>query len=215
YNFFSNFREELDFLGSFSTIRDERDQLLEDNIVLQMQLAEAKKENEALVALQRQEQFDLPYELIPVRVIRSNEQEIGEVILNKGVDQGVIVGDIVVYDNYAVGEVIEVIGNISRVRLLTSPESIVPVISLDNGTKGIVEGDVTLGLRLDEIVIEDEVLEGEVIITSGVNSNYPYGLIAGRVGEIFVVESEVTKSAKLDTNIEYGNLDKLYIIKST
>lgn len=212
YNFFSGIRSDIEFLSGIAEVRSEKEDLEKENIALTSEIAVLQKQLKEYEVLEKQLQFDLSYNLLPARIVKYNQERIGEITINKGEKDGVKVGNIVIIDNYAVGEVINVIGDVAQVRLITSPDSKIPVISLNNDTKGVAKGDVTSGIVLEEILTEDRIKEGEIIVSSGINSNYPFGLIIGKVDEIFLVESELTKSARILTDIEFANLREIFVI---
>lgn len=88
----------------------------------------------------KQLQFDLPYDLEPARVLKYDENDHSLVYLNKGSNSEIAVGDVVIIETYLLGEVVEVNSNFSVAMLITSPEILVPAISIENGSKGIVSG---------------------------------------------------------------------------
>lgn len=213
YDFFQNLKEQLDFLSHLGETKQQRDDLKDENLALQSRITELETEINDLRSISRQLNFDLPFTLEPVRVIRYDESQIGELIINKGNSSGIKLGDIAVLDKYAVGEVIEVSEITARVRLITSPKSIIPVITLLNSSKGVVVGELGSGVKLKEVLIEGKVEGGELVISSGVNSNFPYGLLIGKVGEVTSVESELTKQAKINLDLNFSTLRDLFIIK--
>jgi len=211
--FFGGVSDEVDFITSLSELRDERDQLIEQNISLESEVSELTTELEDLRAVTKELQFDLPFELIPVRVRLYDQAKVGELIINKGTDSNIVVGDVVVVDNFAVGEIIAADTNSARVRLLTSPENALPVRTSSTRTKGLLRGEFGTGLILTEVLNERTLEQDEQLITTGVNTNFPFGLSVGRVGEVISVDSELTKRARVTSPIEYNNLDRLFVIK--
>src|SRR3990170_6176557 len=116
YGFFSDIAGNLNFLGNITSIKDENDMLVDENQHLKSENAELKLkilDNEALL---KQLNFDLPYKLEPVRVVRYDENQPGEILINKGSESNIALGAVVVQGKFAVGEVIDVQNKFSRIR---------------------------------------------------------------------------------------------------
>jgi rod shape-determining protein MreC len=111
-----------------------------------------------------------------------------------------------------VGEVTESYSATARVRLLTSPKISVPVRGIKTKTKGILSGEFGSGLKMREILTDRAIDPGERIITTGVNSSFPFGLNVGSVEEVISVESELTKQAKIESKIRFNDLEHLFVI---
>lgn len=212
-SFFQGIDKEINFFSSLAEVRTENDLLREQSLKIESDNAKLLIEVNELRAITKQLQFDLAFDIIPARVIMYDRTKVGELVINKGSESDLKIGDIAIIDNFALGEIIETeVGN-SRIRLLTSPESVVPVIGINSSTKGLVKGELGIGMLLTEVLIENELQQGELLITSGLNNKYPYGLNIGRIGSITSVESELTKTARVESLVEFNNLEKLYIIK--
>ncbi len=212
YDFFSRIGGDLNFLGNLAEVKKSNEQLSKDNQQLTSQITQLQlqlKDNEAIV---KQLKFDLPFQLEPVRVIRYDENQTGEIIVNKGSDQNINPGEIVVLDDFAVGEVIEATAVTARVRLITSPKSIVPVLTVNDGTKGLLKGDLGVGLSITDVLTEQKLADDDQVITAGVNSEYPYGLKVGTVKQIVAIQSELTKFAKIENPIQFSSLHNLFVI---
>ncbi|MFQ5492549.1 MAG: rod shape-determining protein MreC [Candidatus Dojkabacteria bacterium] len=213
YNFFASVREEFEFFGTLGRLRDERDSLKAENITLKAENIDLVEQLEDAATISKQLKFDLPYDLLPVRVIKYDESQVGEILINKGSESNISVGSVVVLDDFAVGEVIEVQNSFSRVQLITSPNSLVPVISIKNKARGIVKGKLGLALELGEVLVEKNLKSGERVVTTGINSSFPKGLNIGFIGEIESVKSELTKTASVTSEIEFNNLTELFVVQ--
>lgn len=212
YDSFANLRENIDFWKNLRNIKGERDNLYQENLELISQNSDLQNQINTNASVQRQLQFDLPYKLTAVRIIKVDEFSTGKITINKGRSAGLKEGNVVIYDNYAVGEITEVADGAAVVRLINSVESKVPVISIKSKTKGILKGDIEKGLLFDDILINSKLKTNDILVTSGINSNYPYGLNVGRVGEINLLASELTKSSEVINMLDFKNLFELFVI---
>ena len=209
---FSDFGENFNFFFNIAQIKDERDNLHQEKITLLSENTRLKEELQNISAVNRQLQFDLPYNLEPVRVVGYNENVTGEIIINKGEQQGITQGEVVIFDQFAIGEIIESFRDTAKVRLITSPKSLVPVVDITTGTKGVVSGEVEVGLKMREILIDKLIDQGDTIVTAGINSNFPYGLVIGNVDEVIGEQTEITKEAKIKSAVKFNDLSVLFVI---
>jgi rod shape-determining protein MreC len=212
YDFFSRIGGDLNFLGNLAEVKKANNQLTKDNQGLSSQITQLQLQIKDNLDIVKQLKFDLPFTLEPVRVIRYDENQTGEIIVNKGTAENINPGEILVLDDFAVGEVIEATSVTARVRLITSPKSIVPVLTIKDGTKGLLKGDLGVGLSITDVLTEQKLAENDQVVTAGVNSGYPYGLKVGSVKQIVSVQSELTKFAKIDNPIQFSNLHNLFVI---
>jgi rod shape-determining protein MreC len=102
-----------------------------------------------------------------------------------------------------VGTVVKVFPSASVVLLITDRQSAVPAIAQRTREQGIVEGTVAGRLRLKYLPPSSEIREGDVILTSGLTTSFPKGLMVGTVTRVdreegaLYPEVEVLPSADL------------------
>jgi rod shape-determining protein MreC len=103
--------------------------------------------------------------------------------LSAGALQGVKVGDAVVTSDGLVGRIGEVYGRLSRVILLTDPNSAVACEVESTGVQGVLRFSVSPRpqLLLTGVPMADTVRIGQLVLTSGLSLRYPRGLPVGRV----------------------------------
>jgi rod shape-determining protein MreC len=186
--------------------RGENDELREELAAARAELAGAQKavgENEqfrAMLGLDRDELagFDPAYEPVTARVISRSPSVINATLgVNAGSGDGVEVDDPVVSGDGLVGRVAEVTASTSQVQLITDPRNAVSARVLPEGPQGIVEpvaGDPD-DLRLDFISDEEDVEEGQMLVTAGwsngeISSAYPYGIPIGEITETTLGEQD-------------------------
>jgi rod shape-determining protein MreC len=186
--------------------RGENEQLREDLAEARAQLAQAQAavgENEQFRSMLRLDKnalagFDPPYQPVTARIIARSPSVINATV---GVDAGsgdaVEVDDPVVSGDGLVGRVAEVTASTSQVQLITDPRNAVSARVLPEGPQGIVQpvaGDPD-DLRLDFISNEQEVEEGQMLVTAGwsngeISSAYPYGIRIGEITETTLGDEE-------------------------
>lgn len=176
------------------------------------ELEELKAENENLkVALGIRD--IVSGEVIEGRVIGVDITFSNTLLINIGTKAGVEVGDIVTVGKFAIGEVKETNSLTSKILLVSSPESRIPSRGEVNRAIGLVEGKMGKTLEMKEILPDENVDIGEIVVTSGINSSYPPGLILGKVTSVKDNPAQATKEATLELQIDLSRLDYIYVIK--
>lgn len=107
------------------------------------------------------------------------------VLINKGSDANVISGQVVMDDIGIVGQITRVYPWLSEVTLITEKDHAVPVQVLRNGLRTIVFGaGDTSRLSLRYMPVSSDLLEGDILVTSGIDGIYPPGIPVAKVVKI-------------------------------
>lgn len=105
-----------------------------------------------------------------------------KVLVNKGANANVQLGQVVIDDNGVVGQVTRVYPWLSEVTLVTEKDHAVPVQVLRNGLRAIVFGaGDTSQLSLRYIPNSADIQNDDVLVTSGIDGTYPPGIPVARV----------------------------------
>ena len=109
-----------------------------------------------------------------------------KIIINKGLNDGVTLSDLIIGSDGVVGQVTEVTPMYSSVRLLSDPTQHMPVKNSRNGIRGITKGLASndRGMILKYIPLESDIKLGDIFMTSGIGNSYPSGYSVGRVKSI-------------------------------
>lgn len=133
-------------------------------------------------------------------------------LVNKGTNQDVAVGDILVGDhNVLLGVVRQVFSSSARVTLVSDPSFKVTVQVLGGTAKGIAKGTLDKGMVLDLIIQSDEIKQGDTLISSG-DDMFPAGLVVGAVSSVQTNSAKLFKEVTVSPAAQFmaGNA---YIIK--
>jgi rod shape-determining protein MreC len=142
--------------------------------------------------------FDPAYRPVTARIINRSPSVINATLgINAGSGDGVEEDDPVISGDGLVGRVTAVTASTSQVQLITDPRSAVSARVLPEGPQGIVQpvaGDPD-DLRLDFITNEQQVEEGQMLVTAGwsndeISSAYPYGIPIGDITETTLGEQD-------------------------
>jgi rod shape-determining protein MreC len=105
-----------------------------------------------------------------------------KVILNQGINDGVVSGQPVIDENGVIGQVTRVFFSTSEVTLLTDKDQAIPVLVARNGIRSIAYGRGPSGyLELRFMEANADVQPGDILVTSGIDGLYPPGLAVGEV----------------------------------
>ena len=212
-----SFKTQVSFWFSLDDVFSQNQELREEILSLESEvvnLKEVKKENEEL-----RRNLSLGIEgkpqLLSARV--SGWEDISKkstLLLDRGEEQGVVVGMPVLFGNYLLGKIIQVRTGESEVRLLTDPNFRVFALDQDspNRARGVVRGYLPGRLRMERILPEERVSSGDQIITSGEGGEFPPGLLLGRVER--VEEGDILKQAILKLPVDFSRLTEVFILKS-
>jgi rod shape-determining protein MreC len=108
-----------------------------------------------------------------------------KVLINKGADANVQIGQVVMDDIGIVGQITRVYPWLSEVTLITEKDHAVPVQVLRNGLRTIVFGSGdTSQLSLRYMPASADIQNDDVLVTSGIDGIYPPGIPVAKVIKI-------------------------------
>lgn len=170
-----------------------------------------RRENDQLKELLAfQETLTAP--LLTARVIgKSSDGTQKTVIIDHGEEQGIKIGQPVVSENgILVGRVIKTEKNIANVRLINDSQSkIAAVILNDTDSPGVVEGGYGLSVKMNFIPRNEVVMNGDRVITSGLEEDIPRGLF---LGQVVAVENESYQPFQEAILTPGTDLNKLFLV---
>lgn len=176
--------------------------LEEENRILKKQLGFIKKAN-------------LPQEkYVLAEIISKDFFQPALVILNKGKKDGIGLGyPIVVDEGILVGKVSKVKDHISEVSLLSSFQSKVAALVLnEKKAMGIVEGNYDLGLKMNLIPKDKKIAKDDLVITVGLEPLIPSGLLIGRITEVINHPNDLFQNAFIKPLIRYEDLKLILVL---
>ena len=221
YSINNKIKGSLDFLLNFSKIKQENEELTKENIELQNKLLEydkLKEENDRLREVLNFKNSKDNYSYVGTNIIGySGESFSNGYIIDKGENDGILKGMVVISDKGLVGQVTSTGSNWAIVESLLNENIAVSVmVNSTRETTGILEGYVTRsnsGLtKVTNLPLDSEIKEGDVIVTSGLGQIYPKEI---RIGEVISVESDEIKSMKtaiVKPYVDFDKLEDLFII---
>jgi len=108
-----------------------------------------------------------------------------QIVIDKGSDDGVYVGQPVINDQGIVGQVTYVSAQNSRVLLLTDSNSAIPVQVIRNDIRVIASGTGQVDqINLEHIPTSTDIRVGDLLVTSGLGGVYPEGYPVAKVTSV-------------------------------
>jgi rod shape-determining protein MreC len=202
-----------------------------ENDMLKAEIAELKKQNRELAALETKnqelkqalnlkEQFS-DYTIVGANIIAVDPGNWFNVFkIDIGRKEGIYEGfPVVTSSKGLVGRVVSSDISTANVQTIIDEESAVSGwIAKAGGGHAIVRGDMLLkekGLcRLDYIPLEMDVEVGDVIETSGLGGLYPKGIVIGEVVEVRKTNSELNRYAIIKPEADFKKLEEVFVLKS-
>ncbi len=132
--------------------------------------------------------------------------------INKGSGDGIKAGMPVVTPQGIVGRIVETNRFTSTVLLLTDPRSNIDVIIQRTRVKGVVEGDGSGGLILKYVRQLDDVIPGDRVVTAGLSTIFPKGLLVGEVVSVDKGEDNFFKRIELRPAADFRRLEEVLIV---
>ncbi|MEX0901787.1 MAG: rod shape-determining protein MreC [Pseudohongiellaceae bacterium] len=167
-----------DVLISHTDLLEENDRLREELLLSrrQLQLLESlATENNRLRAL-RDSALTVNREVLPAEIINVSPDPYSKrVLINKGANDGVYVGQALLDANGVMGQVDEILPFTSWVLLITDSHHVTPVQVNRNGERALARGSRTTAteLELEFVTQTQDIKAGDRLVTSGMGQLFP------------------------------------------
>lgn len=200
---------------------------LAENTSLKEEIVSLKEENNRLQAEQYElarlrelyqlDQDYMQYEKVGARVIAKDSGNWFQVFrINKGSADGIRVDMNVVAGGGLVGIVTDVGANYATVRAIIDDSSLVSAMAMQSGARCMAAGNLQLykegRLSLTNIDKDDDIKDGDKIITSNISSKFLPGILIGYATGITVDSNNLTKSGYIIPVASFDNLQEVLVI---
>ena len=132
--------------------------------------------------------------------------------INRGYEDGVLVGLPVVDAAGLVGRVVRSTAHTARVLLITDASSAVAVLVQDQRIRGVCRGQGgTLGL--DFALVQDPIQVGDGVITSGLGGIFPKGLVVGYVRSVHREQFGLFQTVEVESAVDFAHLEEVLVLQ--
>jgi len=201
-------------LSQLLNVQRENFALKEEILKIRQEKEDLERKSTVCSKWQDVEEFFPTLETKPAE-IRGYFQEGGRsyLMINRGKKQGVLQDKAVVWGEYLVGKITEVYANESIVETILS-QNIVANVYIANKpeAKGVVQGYLGSGMKLEGVPTEFEVKENETILTSGLGGILPPHLIVGKTLKRTSSASEVSQRFLVEPLIDFQDLEVVFVV---
>lgn len=213
YNQIKDYSKLNSALAENASLKEEIVSLKEENTRLQSEQYELARLRE----LYQLDQDYMQYEKVGARVIAKDSGNWFQVFrINKGSADGIQVDMNVVAGGGLVGIVTDVGANYATVRSIIDDSSLVSAMALQSGDPCMAGGNLQLykegRLSLTNIDKEDDIKDGDKIITSNISSKFLPGILIGYATGITVDSNNLTKSGYVIPVASFDSLQEVLVI---
>ena len=208
------------FFAALTTMQEENKKLKTEVETLRyanIQMAEIWAENQRLSNLLQYKNDAKNLKLQTAKVIGKNIGDIKDtVLINLGSNAGLRENMAVVNASGLVGIIDETYPDASRVLLITSPRCKAGGIVLRANSRvvgvvnGLAGGDAVL--QMSNMARDADIVEGDIVVTSGFGGNHPGGLVIGNVSEVSLNVGGLLKQAKIVPAVDFGRLEEVMVV---
>ncbi|HEX9118248.1 MAG TPA: rod shape-determining protein MreC [Anaerolineae bacterium] len=206
----------------FSTLRsqNQRLQTLVDTLTIDnLRLTEVEGENERLRKLLRFQQLNPTYDFRGGQVIARVTSEgpsnyLHTISIDLGEEHGIKPGMPVVTERGLVGRIYKVGPNTSTVLLITDPSSGVDALIQRDSSRavGVVDGQAGSDPVMQYIPQDADVVDGDLVITSGLGGAFPKDLIIGQIVQVRKRDFEMFQQAVVRPTVNFDRLEVVLVI---
>lgn len=217
----SRVKETLDFFLNFSEVKAQNKELINKNEELENELngySDLKEENDRLREVLNFEEERNNYNYVACDIIGYSGGSFSNgYIVNKGKNDNIQKGMIVIASQGLVGQVTSVDSNWCIVQSLVNENIAVSVMvqrtrEATAYIKGFKDSQNRNLAKVYDLPMDSDVKEGDIIMTSGVGLLYPKEI---KIGEVISVEEDntkVMKNAVVKPYVDFNKLEELFIV---
>lgn len=114
-------------------------------------------------------------------VLPSHSNGVSQILINKGLDDGISLGSPVMNNQGLVGQVVRVDKNLSTIKNITSNNFAISAVSESGAINTLVFGNGSPYLKIYRLPAYEKLVVGDYLLTSGLDQIYPKGIKIGKV----------------------------------
>ena len=154
-------------------------------------------------------------ELIPAQVIGRNlVTDHNTITINKGTDHGLVAGQAVLTVSGAVGHVFKPSKRTSHVMLITDRYSVVDAIIQKTRTHGLVEGKSKESCILQYVERTEDVKDGDLIVTGGLDNIFPKGFPLGVITNVERKTKNTSLLIEVKPVVDANKVEEVFVVKN-
>ena len=206
------------FFINVEEVKRENEALKKENSELQQALRELeilKAENTSLKEYVNLTDKYSEYTTRPADVIQMDISNYSKtIIINVGKNDGIDVNMTVIADKGLVGHVISVTDNTAKVQTIVDTSSSVTSTISTTRDSIVVRGEIDSSneIKASFIPTDANILEGDIVETSGIGGIYPKGIHIGIVKKVVNTKNITNRYAIVETAVDFSRLETVLVI---
>ncbi len=169
-----------------------------------------KEENKRLKRLLNSSDTTISSKILIAELIKVNLSPFSnKIVLDKGIENNIFIGQIVIDSMGVLGQISEVNKDFSIATLITDPGHALLAVNTRTEKRVVISGTGdNRFLKAKFISLNEDVMEGDILITSGLDNIFPEGYVIGQISKINknlqkdFLEVNVIPSSSLSSNRE-------------
>jgi len=155
----------------------------------------------------------LPYHFIPAEIIgRDPSSWFRTLLIDKGTDTGIRRGAAVMTARGIVGKVIATQKTTAKVLLIIDSNSALDILVQRSRAKGIIEGRTEELCELRFVSKTEDIQNGDVIVTSGLDEIIPKGLVVGAVVNVVKNSPGFFQLVEVRPAVDFSKLEEVLVV---
>ncbi len=200
-------------------VKEENERLISENQQLQLEeaaLAEDARQGQRLQELLAFRQHYVG-QTVPAQVVGGSGSDRERMLnLDKGADDGIAPGMPVITTDGIVGRIHDVTPHAAQVLLISDPTSVAGVLLEETRARGILRGDNVGHPQIVNLMPDDRIKPGQLVLTSGGDQVYPRGLPVGVVDKIVPdPDNQPLVDVRLKPAANLGRLEEVLVVTDT
>ena len=191
------------------------------NLKLQLQaLEEDARENERLTDLLEAQERYAPQDPVYARVIARDPSVWFETFsINKGRNDGVEVNMSVITGDGLVGRVYEVGMNYAKVLSIIDTRSAVSCLIERTRDNGVMRGQISASSATSEcymyyLPVVNDIIPGDVVLTSGVDTLFPKGIVVGTVASVSRQSDLSDQYIVVTPSVDFLHIEEVLVLRT-
>jgi rod shape-determining protein MreC len=177
------------------------------------QYKEIEQENARLRALLNFKKASLPRLIAAGIIARDSSNFSDTIVISQGRKSKINPDTVVVAEAGLVGRVYESSSSMSRIMLITDPNSRVSAVVSRSRQIGVVYGTSSNLCELRYLPLASDILAGDEIVTSGFSDIYPKGILIGKVVKIVREPRGLSLLAVVAPAVNFTSLEEVLCIE--
>lgn len=154
-----------------------------------------------------------PFETVAARVVaRDRTSLFRALVIDRGSRHGVTVGSPVIVAEGVVGIVMDHSWNASKVLLINDYSCRIDALLQESRVRGILEGHHDLECSLKYVSRSESVMEGDIVVTSGLAGTFPKGLVLGTVTSVVRGPDHLFQEIRVRPAVDTGKVEEVLVV---